>query len=592
MSIFIVPLILVNFVLAGRITVLLERQLTQSADSNFAQTLQYLNEYISHYDILSFNIARIEEFQTLYKNRSGLREYSANESSLLKKNLENSVYSIMSISVSGGVTFYLRDEINLFANDIMYVNFSGVEDEVWFNEMQTWFYKHRRSFLVCPPEWINKGAGNGRYIPYLRTITRQNDYWDLIGFVKISIPQNSIEEILSNNNHIAGAFSCIMNYERAVIASSASLPEKTGDPESGVILPYLGSGGDMEWKRVSLNGQQFIVRQGPVGKYRINLVTFIPLSSIRIQSRFLQSAVMVILLILSLVAGFIFRLEFSALANRVTLIIDHMKAANKGRLQPITRYAGKDEIGQLIINYNRMVADMQAFAEYKYQSGMEMKSYEIQILMEQINPHFLYNTLEMINWLAKKGQNAKVSVAVTALARFYQASLGSGKNTVFLRNELDHVRSYIELQNMRFENFLDYHVLVNGELLDCVMPRTILQPIVENSIIHGILEKESGKGSITVTVTAEKGNLMISVDDDGVGMDAGETEKLNRIAGGQDPVAVPGGETLRVYGAANVSKRIQLMYGKNYGIHFNSTKGKGFCALITIPDSRFTRRQG
>jgi two-component system sensor histidine kinase YesM len=311
------------------------------------------------------------------------------------------------------------------------------------------------------------------------------------------------------------------------------------------------------------------VYQAPLSKYRVNLITIIPLSSIRNLGRRLQIIASLVLVLLSLIAGLSFRVEFSNLTTRVNLLIRYMRATNNGVPEPIAGSAGRDEVGQLIANYNKMVENLRAFAEYKYQSGMELKNYELQVLQEQINPHFLYNTLDMINWLAKSGLNEKVSAAVDSLAQFYRAALGGGRQMVPLRNELAHCQAYIDLQNMRFENVLRYHCECPERTLSCLVPRTILQPIVENAIVHGILEKESGAGNILVQAGLEEGRLRILIQDDGVGMSAGDVEKLNHETSG--------------YGAANVAQRVRLMYGQEYGLRYYSERGAGTRVILTLP---------
>jgi two-component system sensor histidine kinase YesM len=269
-----------------------------------------------------------------------------------------------------------------------------------------------------------------------------------------------------------------------------------------------------------------------------------------------------VLIVLGLAAGYLFSKIFRSLTNRIQLIIDHMRHTNQGQPDPIPDVPGTDELGQLIENYNTMVGDIQTFAEYRYQSGMALKSYELKVLQEQINPHFLYNTLEMVNWLARNGQNDKVSRAVTTLAQFYRASLRRGSATVTLAQELEHVRAYIDLQNMRFEDILEYRTEIPAEAQKLQVPRIILQPVVENAILHGVLE--SGKESGVIDIKAELNGelLLLRVKDDGKGIGPEALEKLNGLS--------KGGQSEGGFGIYNVVQRIQLMYGTEYGLSYTS----------------------
>ncbi|MDR1972681.1 MAG: histidine kinase [Treponema sp.] len=564
--IFIAPLLLINFGLASYVAGLLEHQLQYSATANFQQTLQYLKENISNYDTLAFTLSRIDYFQTLYHNQNRMEDYSANEMNTVKRYLEHAIYTTVSRSSIAGFYLYFDGKLGILANGINYFSFDAVKNDIWFREFKTFFAQHRRSFLLCPPAWIRQGEDHRTF--YARTICSSENYQDLFGIVRIDIPLTDFTDILNKNSSIDGTISYILNYKQEIIASIGSFP---GDIQLENFVPYKTRADDTTGQYKTVLGRDYIVYQAPIGNYRTNLITVIPLNSIRSDSRQLQLAAFLILILLSCIAGFFFKIEFSNLTARVKILIDYMQTTNNGTLTPITEYAGRDEIGQLIVNYNTMVKNLQDFAEYKYQSGMELKSYELQVLQEQINPHFLYNTLEMINWLAKNGRNEKVSVAVDALAQFYQAALGGGKNIVPLQNELAHVQAYVDLQNMRFENVLCYRCEYPEESLSCMVPRTILQPIVENAIIHGILEKESGTGSILVKIEPGDGILRIYIQDDGIGMTAEEAEKLNngRVNGG--------------YGAANVAKRLRLMYGPGYGLFYQSEKGRGTRVTLTLP---------
>jgi two-component system sensor histidine kinase YesM len=564
--IFIIPLVLINFGLATCVAGLLERQLQYSAAAGFEQTLQYLREHITRYDTLAFTLSRIGDFQTLYQNRDSIENLSANEMNTIKRYLENAVYTAISRSSVAGFSLYFDGKLGILANGINYFSFEDVKNDIWFREIGTYFARHRRSFLICPPSWMNRGDGS--LVSYTRTICSSENYRDLFGIAQIDIPVADFTGILNRNNSIDGSLSYILNYKQEIIASTGGFPGP-GSPEQ--VTPYTALANGTRWQYKTIEGRQYIVYQAPLSNYRVNLITIIPLNSIRSAGRRLQIIAFLVLVLLSLTAGLAFKVEFSNLTTRVKLLIRYMQATNNGVPEPIAEYAGRDEIGQLIANYNKMVENLRSFAEYKYQSGMELKNYELQVLQEQINPHFLYNTLEMINWLAKSGLNEKVSAAVDSLAQFYRAALGGGKNIVPLRNELAHCQAYIDLQNMRFEDVLRYRCECPEWALSCLVPRTILQPIVENAIIHGILEKESGTGTILVQAGLEKGRLKIIIRDDGIGMDAETVEKLNHESTG-------GG-----YGAANVAKRIKLMYGQDYGLYYESKQGAGTRVTLTVP---------
>jgi two-component system sensor histidine kinase YesM len=551
---------------------MMKNQITYAININFQQTLDHLEAYISSFDTLAFTLSRIDDFQFLYQNRGRLSELSANDSYIIRSNLFTKIHTAISRSKNSGFSFYLDDDISILANNETYYNFDDIKSEVWFEEMIRHFAINRRSFLVCPPDWIRQGEQHS--ISFIRTMFNKDYYWDLFGFVNVKMPLDNITGILKKNITVEGTVSYLLNYRQEIIASC--MEDNDLDFENHLpfreLVPSFNNG------TINLSGRDYMVWQAPVGKYHLNLITIIPVGAISNKSFLFGMLMMVSLLILSFGAALLFRREFSFLTERIKLVIKNMQATNNGVLTTISREPEKDEVGQLIANYNKMVENLKNIMEDNRRSGIELKNYELQILWEQINPHFLYNNLEMINWLSKNGQNEKVSLAVSALALFYQGALGGGMQKIQLSKELEHIRTYINLQNMRFENVLDYKCNVHVNADSLFVPRNILQPIVENSIIHGILEKESGTGIIVVTIKAAADLLTINLEDDGIGVPAEVTARLN--------LNLKTDTFSKGYGVMNVAKRIKLMYGASYGLFFRSEYKKGTYVTITLPLDR------
>ena len=155
---------------------------------------------------------------------------------------------------------------------------------------------------------------------------------------------------------------------------------------------------------------------------------------------------------------------------------------------PSSIIQGKDEIGELTSTYNYMIHAMEDLIEKEYLLGQETKNAELKILQAQINPHFLYNTLDMIQWFAEEGMLSQIEESVSSLATFYRLSLSNGKEFISLREEMEHVRSYIRLQKLRFPDTFLYEEELDEGLLDYLLPKTTLQPLVENAINHGLQE--------------------------------------------------------------------------------------------------------
>ena len=165
-----------------------------------------------------------------------------------------------------------------------------------------------------------------------------------------------------------------------------------------------------------------------------------------------------------------------------------------------------------------MISRIKQLMEKQYHSGQRLKTAELKALQAQINPHFLYNTLELINRLSKKNKVCEVEEVIHSLAKYYKLNLSRGDDFITLRDELEHVSAYVSIQNVRFKNKFTFEVDVDEQFLDMLVPKTILQPIVENSVIHGILEKDDGEGIIRIFSSVEGNNLILSIQDNGKGV--------------------------------------------------------------------------
>jgi two-component system sensor histidine kinase YesM len=206
----------------------------------------------------------------------------------------------------------------------------------------------------------------------------------------------------------------------------------------------------------------------------------------------------------------------------------------------------------------------------------QLRKAEFELLQAQINPHFLYNTLDAIVWSAEAGNQKQVVKMVGSLSDFFRTSLNKGKEIVTIREELQHVRSYLEIQQIRYQDILSYEIDVPEELFEYEIPKITVQPIVENALYHGIKNRRGG-GKITITGEEGDTDYRIIVADDGMGMDS---ERLSEISKG---LADKAPEDAKIYGLYNVNERIRLFYGEEYGITLSSEYDKGTTVTIRLP---------
>ncbi len=235
-----------------------------------------------------------------------------------------------------------------------------------------------------------------------------------------------------------------------------------------------------------------------------------------------------------------------------------------------------DEITDLAHSVNDMSEHLEVMVEHIKEDERKMRYAELRLLQEQINPHFLYNTLDSIVWLIEIERNEEAINMVMSLSEFFRLVLSKGKEYISIKDEERHIRSYLEIQQVRYRDILDYEIDIDEEIYDCKILKMTLQPLVENSLYHGIKCKR-GKGKITVKGYREADTVVLTVEDNGVGMDENTLSELRKN------INRPCKETENGFGLANVNERIHVNFGFEYGIEINSFLNEGTSIRLVIP---------
>ncbi len=252
-------------------------------------------------------------------------------------------------------------------------------------------------------------------------------------------------------------------------------------------------------------------------------------------------------------------------------------------LEALVTADNADEITALGLSFNLMVSKIKELLAAKIEEHENFKKAELRALQAQINPHFLYNTLDTIIWMAEAKRSDQVVELVRVLSRFFRISLSKGKDWITVREEIEHVESYLAIQKIRYRDILDYQIDVPASIGDAVMLKLTLQPLVENALYHGIKNKRSG-GAIVVRGRELAGGLLqIQVEDNGIGMTQERLAQIRDLLGpaADDAVVVKSG-----YGLSNVNQRIRLYYGPEYGLVVESEYQRGTCVSLIVPLQR------
>ena len=280
-----------------------------------------------------------------------------------------------------------------------------------------------------------------------------------------------------------------------------------------------------------------------------------------------------LILVLFLFLSYYIPLSITSPIRRLTQVTDQVA---KGDLTVRSDVTGGVEAQVLSDSLNTMIDKINELLEQVKTEQIRLRKAEFELLQSQINPHFLYNTLDAIVWLAEAGEQKKVVSMVGSLSDFFRISLNQGQDILDVKEELQHVRSYLEIQQMRYQDILQYEICVPEELNHCQIPKITLQPLVENALYHGIKNKR-GKGMIRIEGELDGENCILLITDNGKGM---TPERLEQVRKG---IRNRKARETDIYGLYNVNERIRLNFGENYGITITSTYGEGTCVTVRLP---------
>jgi two-component system sensor histidine kinase YesM len=337
-----------------------------------------------------------------------------------------------------------------------------------------------------------------------------------------------------------------------------------GTPEAVVLDEASGKG---------------ITVRSPVTDTQWSLVGCVPLQELMSGYNYLQGFVFLMIAVVLLSAITLYILSTKRLTDPIQRLKRSMLAAADGNLNAVVEPVSKNEFSILENQYNRMLSDIRALIQRNREEQKNLQKAELRALQAQINPHFLYNTLDTIIWLVAANDNDNAIRMIEQLSVFFRIGLSKGLDWVSVREDVEHLYSYLYIQRVRYSDLLDFSMNVDPGILDCAILKMTLQPIVENAIYHGIKNKKNG-GSITVSgAMDESGCLVFTVADSGVGMETEACRLLNERLRRNSSTFEDKEEGFGLY---NVNRRIKLYCGDEYGLSIVSSPGKGTAVTIRM----------
>ncbi len=266
----------------------------------------------------------------------------------------------------------------------------------------------------------------------------------------------------------------------------------------------------------------------------------------------------------------------NSVVNPIGKMMRLMKKVEQGNMDVSMTIERNDEIGDLSNSFNRMINKVDGLMDTIYSEQKELRKAELKALQSQINPHFLYNTLATVIWMAREKEYEEIIKIVTAITKYYRIGISRGRDIISIEDEVEHISNYLIILNQRYSDKFDYDVDIKEELYKYKTLKLILQPIVENAIYHGVKNKRE-MGHISIGSEELEDTILFSVRDTGVGMNE---EQLNKLVLAINDLS---GEHPESYGLRNVNERIKIFFGQEYGLEIESEEGSGTVVRVRIP---------
>lgn len=392
-----------------------------------------------------------------------------------------------------------------------------------------------------------------------------------LGICSISVSAKYFQDIMKNANITSEGLVYLMSENgRMITSSNSSILQKM--QKKGILLNY---GAELFMEKKKEGQKEYYITRQNVDGASWQMILIIPENEYEDQYRFLWlsaalmlgSMIAVIVLMSYLLSGY-----YVGRLKKLNVEMTGLESGNLNANLPIT--TEEDEIEEIYHNFNGIVQEVQRLMQEHYQLGKEVKMAEVRALQAQINPHFLYNTLDLINWISMDYGAEEIGTLTWNLARFYRLSLNHGKSLISIGEEVEHVEVYVNIENYHFDNAISLEVDVPEELKSYACLNIILQPFVENAIVHGIAEKPDIEScEIRICARREEQDIVFSVQDDGPGVDVKEMQKETQ----QDIRTAQHG-----YGVRNINFRLKLCFGEKYGVTYLESE-KGTHVEIKIP---------
>jgi len=456
-------------------------------------------------------------------------------------------YSIDDYIYKGDTTLFSLPFSEMYRQDYQNSLYSGV-GALRISHNTIYFKENYSSISIYHPIYSTKKIGNE------------------LGLLCINLNDTNLEQLLKRNDLYPNSGINLVDTSGTVLSTyNTNLKDNKIDYSDRLIDK---SGSFTKDKKLHIYQK--------IDKWNYYLVYIIPTKELMSSSINMMIVLILVILIMGIftlfTSGKLVEVAYRPLDDVVTKMDD--VSLGKLNVRMNEKSIGED-FAKLSIGFNSMMDQIILLMEKVKSEQHQLDQIRFNALQSQIKPHFLYNTLECIHWQAISEGNQEVSTLVKALAAYYKICLSEGKEIITLDKEIEHIKNYIIIQNMRYDNIVDSNIKVDSRFDNVKIPKITLQPLVENSIYHGLKVKEGKSGKISLHVEQDGDDVIIILADTGLGMTKDEINKMNNSI--SDYSADFG------YGVRNANKRIGLLFGEEYGLHYTKNKEDGITVKIRLP---------
>ena len=473
------------------------------------------------------------------------------------RNAINNTWAILQASHTYPVDFTIytnSDNQNIFFDNNTFCTTDSVKNEQWYNNLMNTNNK------IIYHIQDNNGL---KQLSIISKLYNGNDYSKIVGIFRISVSESVIQNILNpaTTNEL---FTVLVDKNNTSISSHEDYSLSSNDIS---ILSTLKSTNSSRSVRLDNRCRYYAIACEPENQ-AFSIYTLYCVDSIYQTISTMLLILTLILIIVSIIAFLISWKKSLPFVNAFNNLSNAMRKMNLGDFKQLNIPEDTDDnIIETYSSYNHLMQTVTTLIKYNADYEMNLKKLELDFLQQQIKPHFLYNTLNTMQSLVKTNEHKKVLELINSLSKFYRLSLHNSNEAVEISNEIDHIMHYVKIENFKFNNAITLHIDLPENVLSCKVPKLILQPLIENAIHHGIREKSTGTGTITITHEQNGNNIFIYITDDGVGI---SPEKLETIKQGHS------------VGYINTDRRIQLYFGDEYGLDIESIEEQYTKIIIKI----------